>query len=102
MAGSIHRGTITRTSPTGAWITIASQWPGVEFGPCDIVANAVRVGPLTAQAGGSPSHTHTIAKTEWAADYLQPGDAVLVVTTGPADFVIVGIIRTGISPTGGL
>lgn len=86
MAGSIHRGTVTRTSTTGVWITIASQWPGVEFGPCDIVANAVRIDP----------------STTGLADYLEAGDDVLVVATGMADFVIVGTIRTGVSSTGGL
>lgn len=86
MAGAIHRGTVTRTSATGVWITIASQWPGVEFGPCDIVANAVRID----------------ATTTGMADYIEPGDDVLVVATGQADFLIVGTIRTGVSPTGGL
>lgn len=84
----IHRGVVTRTSTSGAWITIANQWPGVEFGPCDIVANAVRLDLSPAVTG--------------LADYLQPGDNVLVVETGPADFVIVGTIRTGVSATGGL
>lgn len=86
MAGSIHRGTVTRTSSTGVWIMIASQWPGVEFGPCDIVANAVR---LSATDTG-------------LADLIEPGDDVLVLSTGLNDFVIVGTIRTGVSPTGGL
>lgn len=88
MAGNIHRGTVTRTSTTGVWITIASQWPGVEFGPCDIVANAVRIDNSPVVIG--------------LADYIEPGDDVLVVATGMADFVIVGTIRTGVSPTGGL
>lgn len=88
MPGSIHRGTVTRASATGVWISIASQWPGVEFGPCDIVANAVRIDDSPVVIG--------------LADYLEPGDDVLVVATGPADFVIVGTIRTGVSPTGGL
>lgn len=88
MVSSIFRGTVTRTSPTGVWVTIASQWPGVEFGPCDIVANAVRIDDSPVVIG--------------VADYLEPGDDVLVVATGMADFVIVGTIRTGVSPTGGL
>lgn len=84
----IYRGTVTRASATGVWITIASQWPGVEFGPCDLVANAVRIDDSPAITG--------------LADLIEPGDKVLVVETGTADFVIVGTIRTGVSPTGGL
>jgi hypothetical protein len=84
----IHRAVVTRTSATGVWITIASQWPGVEFGPCDIVANAVRIDDSPVVTG--------------LADLIEPGDDVLVAATGRTDFVIVGTIRTGVSPTGGL
>lgn len=84
----IHRGTVTRATTTGVWVMIPATWPGVEFGPCDLVANAVRIDDSPIVTG--------------QADYVQAGDDVLVVETGPADFVIVGTIRTGVSPTGGL
>lgn len=87
-SGNIFRAKVTRATASGVWLTISSQWPGVEFGPCDIVANSVRI-------DNSPS---VIGR----ADYIQAGDDVLVLSTGPADFLVVGTIRTGISPTGGL
>lgn len=99
----IHRATVTRATTAGVWIMIPATWPGVEFGPCDLVATAVRVGPLTTTSASSPDpHTHTIAKTTWLADLVQAGDDVLAVETGRADFVIVGTIRTGVSTTGAL
>lgn len=84
--GQLYRAKVTRAAATGVWITIASQWPGVEFGPCDIVATSVR---LSSTVTGR-------------ADFIQAGDDVLVAATAPADFVIVGTIRTGVSSTGGL
>lgn len=84
--GQIFRAKVTRAGVSGVWITIASHWPGVEFGPCDLVANAVR---LSSTVTG-------------LADLIESGDDVLALATAPADFVIVGTIRTGVSPTGGL
>ncbi len=108
--GSIHRGVITRTGTTGVYVRMDARWPGVEFGPCDIVANIVRVGPLTSasattSSGGDPAHTHTVAtsitQTSWLADLITAGDAVLVVETATDDFLVVGVIRNGVSTTGG-
>lgn len=86
--GSMYRGKATRATPTGVWITIASVYPGVEFGPCDLVANQVRIDSSPVIVG--------------LADLIEPGDDVLVVETGPADFLIVGTIRNGVDPTGGV
>lgn len=86
--GSMYRGKVTRTSTTGVWVTISSVYPGVEFGPCDIVATKVRIDDSPVIVG--------------MADYIEAGDNVLVVETAPADFLIVGTIRNGVSTTGGL
>lgn len=83
MLAGTHRGVVTRASEAGIWIKISADYPGVEFGPCDMVANAVRLDATTG-----------------IADYIAQGDDVLVIETGPADFVIVGTIRTGVSETG--
>ena len=108
--GAAYRGVVTRAGTSGVYVQINSHWPGVEFGPCDLVANVVRVGPLTtAQAttssNGDPAHTHTVtstvAQTEWFADLIEEGDNVLAMETGPDDFLIVGVIRSGVSATGG-
>lgn len=87
-AGQMHRAVVTRTSTTGVWISISSIYPGIEFGPCDIVANAVRLDLSPAVTG--------------LADFLEAGDDVLAVETSDADFLIVGAIRTGVSANGGL
>lgn len=86
--GQIFRAKVTRAGVSGVWITIASHWPGVEFGPCDLVANAVRIDDSPVVIG--------------LADLIESGDDVLALATAPADFVIVGTIRTGVSSTGGL
>ena len=108
--GAAYRGVVTRAGTSGVFVQINSHWPGVEFGPCDLVANVVRIGPLTtAQAttssNGDPAHTHTVtstvAQTEWFADLIEEGDNVLAMETGPDDFLIVGVIRSGVSATGG-
>ena len=82
----MYRGIVTRATAAGVWIRIQSRWPGVEFGPCDLVANAVRMPDAVVGL----------------ADFIEKGDAVLVAETGPADFVIVGVIRGGVDPTGGI
>ena len=108
--GAAYRGVVTRAGTSGVFVQINSHWPGVEFGPCDLVANVVRIGPLTtAQAttssNGDPAHTHTVtstvAQTEWFADLIEEGDNVLAMETGPDDFLIVGVIRSGVSASGG-
>lgn len=85
--GNLLRGKVTRVSPTGVFVKISAHYPGVEFGPCDLVANVVRVG-LT------PDDTY------WLADLILEGDDVLVADTGNCDFLIIGTIRTGVSTTG--
>jgi hypothetical protein len=109
-SGSLYRGVVTRAGPTGVFVTMNAQWPGVEFGPCDIVANIVRVGPLTSQqattsTNGDPAHSHTVttntSQTQWFTDLVTAGDTVLVVETGFDDFLIVGVIRSGVTTTGG-
>lgn len=85
--GNAYRAKVSRVGTSGVWVTGLATYPGVEFGPCDILANAVRL-----------DSTPTVGY----ADYLQAGDSVMVIDTGNADFVIAGTIRTGVSPTGGL
>lgn len=108
--GAAYRGVVTRAGTSGVYVQINSHWPGVEFGPCDLVANVVRVGPLTTtqattSSNGDPAHTHTVTstvtQTEWFADLIEEGDNVLAMETGPDDFLIVGVIRSGVSATGG-
>ena len=108
--GSAYRGVITRAGTSGVYVMINSHWPGVEFGPCDLVANVVRVGPLTStqattSTDGDPAHSHsvttTVPATGWFADLVKEGDKVLAVETGPDDFLIVGVIRGGVSASGG-
>lgn len=96
--GSLMRAKVTRAGATGVWITINAHYPGVEFGPCDLVANIVRVGPLTTETASS--HAHGVLVTQWLADLIHEGDDVLAVDTGSNDWLIVGTIRTGISTTG--
>lgn len=86
--GQMLRAVVTRASTTGVWISIASLYPGVEFGPCDLVANAVRLDLSPVVTG--------------LADLIEAGDDVLVVETAPADFLVVGVIRSGVSANGGL
>lgn len=85
--GNLMRAKVTRVGPTGVWITISAHYPGIEFGPCDLVANIVRVGL-------DPDDTW------WLADLITEGDDVLAVDTGNSDWLIVGTIRTGVSTTG--
>lgn len=103
-AGELHRGVVTRTSPNGVWVKMQSRWPNVEFGPLPILANAVRVGPITSANtdDGDGPHQHTVAKTTWLADLVAKGDNVLVAETSTDDFVILGVLRRGVSTTGGL
>ena len=102
-SGQIYRGKVTRASAAGVWIMISSHWPGVEFGPCDIVATAVRLPAATTSVASSPDpHQHTLAAKTLVADFIKTGDDVLVLSTAPADFLVVGTIRTGVSATGGL
>lgn len=82
----MYRAVVTRATAAGVWVRISSRWPGVEFGPCPMLANAVRM----------PGSVVGLA------DLIEKGDSVLVAETGPADFVIVGVIRDGVDPTGGL
>ena len=85
--GSLLRAKVTRAGATGVYVKISAHYPGVEFGPCDLVANIVRVGL-------DPDDT------QWLADLILKGDDVLVVDTGNADFLVVGTIRTSVSATG--
>ena len=109
----LHRGLVTRASTAGVWVTMAATWPGVEFGPLPLLANVVRVGPLTGTAtgttgsGGDPSHTHSFtgstsnAMTEWLADKIVAGQRVLVAEVDTDDFIVLGVMRGGVSATGG-
>lgn len=101
-AGELHRGVVTRTSTQGVWVKMQSRWPNVEFGPLPILANVVRVGPLASANtdDGDGPHNHSVAKTEWLADKVSKGDKVLVAETTTDDFVILGVIRWGVSATG--
>jgi len=92
------------------YVRMDARWPGVEFGPCVPVANTVRVGPLTSASAttsseGYPAHTHavstSIAQPSRLSDLITAGDAVLVVETATDDFLVVGVIRSGVSTTGG-
>jgi hypothetical protein len=82
----MYRAVVTRATAAGIWFSVQSRWPGVEFGPCPHLANAVRM-PGTVVG---------------LADLIERGDSVLVAETAPADFVVLGVIRGGIDPTGGL
>lgn len=82
----MYRGVVTRATAAGVWFRVQSRWPGVEFGPCPLLANAVRM----------PDSIVGLA------DLIEKGDAVLVAETAPADFVVLGVIRDGIDPTGGI
>lgn len=102
MPASMHRAIVTRVGATGIHVRIDARWPGVEFGPLAILANGVRVGPVSTASSGSPAHTHSVSQSTWAADYIVKGDYVLVAETTTDDFIILGVIRDGMSATGGL
>lgn len=73
---SLYRGKVTRATTAGIWVTISSTWPGVEFGPIDLVANDTETGGL--------------------ADQIVKDDTVLIAETSPADFIVLGTIRKGV------
>jgi hypothetical protein len=89
-AGMVYRAKVTRATTKGVWFTINSTFPGVEFGPCDILANFVRL------------HNKVPPDIIGIADYIQKGDIVLVVDTDSDDFVVVGSIQSGVTPKGNL
>ena len=84
----LYRGVVTRTAPAGCHVRMDATWPGVEFGPLPILANGVRISLNPATVG--------------KADYITKGDDVLVAETDTDDFIILGVIRNGVSGTGGL
>lgn len=94
----VYRGTVTKANAAGVWARIPRLVPKVQFGPMQLVANVVRVGPLTTSTVSS--HSHTVPQTEWLCDLIEPGDQVLVADLGrPShpDLVVVGVIRQGVS-----
>ena len=86
--GDVYRAKVSRTGVDGVHVEIPMHFPGVEFGPLDLVASTVRL-DLSPVVNGM-------------ADFVQAGDVVLVVDTGSADFLVVGTIRSGVSVDGGL
>ena len=100
MRGHAYRGVVTRASTAGVWVRIDSRWPGIEFGPCPLVASAVRIDaqPTTTTAvGDHGAHGHDVPVAQWLPDLIEAGDRVLVIDTGREDFVIVGVLRQGVS-----
>lgn len=100
-----YRANVTRASTSGVWVTIPRYVAGAEFGPLEVVANTVRVGPTTSQTTndgglGASDHAHDTLQTEWLCDLVEPGDKVLVTNLGSdtlPDFVVIGVLRTGVS-----
>jgi hypothetical protein len=88
MRSSLYRALVTRVAPAGVHVRMDAHWPGVEFGPLPILANGVRIdlSPITVGM----------------ADFISKGDYVLVAETTTDDFIVLGVIRNGVSSTGGL
>jgi hypothetical protein len=100
MRGLAYRGLVTRATTAGVWLRIDGRWPGIEFGPCPIVANIVRIdaqATTTTAVGDHGTHGHTVPAATWLPDLVQAGDRVLVIDTGREDFVVVGVLREGVS-----
>lgn len=103
MSGRVFRAEVTRATTAGVWVEAPRLFPGVELGPLPLLANVVRVGPLTttgAVVGDHGSHTHTVAATRWLPDLVAAGDQVLVQELDTDDFVVLGVLRGGVTATG--
>ena len=100
MRGEMYRGVVTRATAAGVWFKIASRWPGVEFGPCPLLATPI---PVPTQTTSSTSvadhggHTHTVASSTRKPDRIVAGDKILIADTGREDFVVLGVIQQGVS-----
>lgn len=81
MRGDLYRGVVTRATASGVWVRMDRRWPGVEFGPLPLVANTIRNG----------------IDPTLLADLVEADDLVLVADTGREDFVILGVLREGVS-----
>lgn len=100
MRGDVYRAVVTRASTEGVWFKAESRWPAIEFGPCPILANYVCIDQQTTSGtsvGDHGSHTHTVAASQWLADLIEAGDEILISDLNREDFIVLGVIRTGVS-----
>jgi hypothetical protein len=98
--GDTYRATVTRVSTDGVWFKAEARWPGMEFGPCPLLANTVRAAGQTTSGtavGDHGTHTHTTATTQLLPDLIEAGDSILITDLNREDFVVLGVIRTGVS-----
>jgi hypothetical protein len=98
MRGDCYRAVVTRASTDGVWFKAESRWPAIEFGPCPLLANFVRIDQQTTSGTAVGDHgSHTVAAAQWLADLVEAGDEILVSDLNREDFVVLGVIRAGVS-----
>lgn len=91
---TIYRGTVTRASAAGLWVTI-DPLGSTQLGPLDHLAGRIANHQFTDNdtgtgAGGSATETLTHAQR------INVGDRVLVVDLGTDDYLVLGRIVTGV------